>query len=55
MASNLFLSVWVIDHVSEAYNATLHNMLFTILFSNSVLKLPVNSLLICIYTLKSNV
>jgi len=33
MASNLFLSAWVIDHVSDAYNTTLHNTLFTILFS----------------------
>jgi len=55
MASNLFLSAWVIDHVSDAYNTTLHNTLFTILFFNSIIKLPMNSLFLFINTCLSNV
>ena len=43
MACNLFLSAWVIVHVCDVYNTTLHNTLFTILFFNSILKLPVIS------------
>jgi len=37
------ISAWAIDHVSDAYSTTLHNTLFTILFFNSILKLPTNS------------
>jgi len=33
MASNLFLSAWIIDRVSDAYNTTMFNTLFAILFT----------------------
>jgi len=44
MASNLFLSAWVIDHVPDAYNTTLHNTFFTILFLQRAAMLALQAL-----------
>jgi len=40
---SLFLSTWLNDRVSDAYNIIFHITLFTILFFNSMLKLLVIS------------